>query len=99
MYASAAVCPRDPELAAMEELQHVVTGQEGGPVRLTEEERKQVEEGLAERPDLHEFVSQSLAQQAGGDVPIALPWNDVKVCPRPDDHVCISVCDTSPWVR
>ncbi|KAL3152834.1 hypothetical protein ABBQ38_012416 [Trebouxia sp. C0009 RCD-2024] len=69
---------QDPELAAMEELQHVVTGQEGGPVRLTEEERKQVEEGLAERPDLHEFVSQSLAQQAGGDVPIALPWNDVK---------------------
>lgn len=72
-------------MVAMQELQHMMTGRQRGPwsVKPAEEERKQQEEGLMNRPDLDELVSRTLAQQAGGNMPTAWPWNIVKVCLNP----------------
>ena len=82
---------RDDVMPVMEELLYTVTGRDGGPMRLSDQDAAQQAEEFLKQPELCERMRQYIAGQAGDGLPGVLPWEKANVGKGPQNQVCIKL--------
>lgn len=82
---------RDDVMPIMEELLYMMTGRDGGPMRLSDQDAAQQAEEFLKQPELCERVRRYIAGQAGDGLPVVLPWEKANVGKGPQNQVCIKL--------